>query len=168
MLSKESLIILVRVIRCLWIMHEISVKSSNIVIRKFFLDCVLFRISKDHKVMRNILKPYIWQNLLKVEPLSWINFQNSFDQILGFKTDLIFQIVSALLDQLMKFIHISPFKWYCTIEHCEKDNSTWPYICFLSIITFIQQYFWSNICWCPTLVSKYFFLLHNSRNTKIA
>lgn len=66
MLSEESFIVLVRVLACLRIMHEVSIESSDIVIGEFFLDCGLLRVSENHKVMRYIFKPHIAENLFEV------------------------------------------------------------------------------------------------------
>ena len=66
MLSEESFIVLVRVLACLRIMHEVSIEPSDIVIGEFFFDCSLLGVSENHKVMRYVFKPNIAKNLFEV------------------------------------------------------------------------------------------------------
>lgn len=108
------------------------------------------------------------QNLRYGESLLRFQLDHAADERLRFRTQFIRKCELSLQDKLVQVFKISGFERNGPAEHGEEEDTKRPYVDEEAFIAFVNDYFWSKICWSTALLLYDLTLLYYFGNAKVA
>ncbi len=130
----------------------ISVVARAIIVSVLLLNHLSFLVIEELNRGVHATQPGMSIDLADSETLFRVDLKKSAQKITSLCRYVFFQQIFALKDKLVKLFHGLSLEWYCTVEHCEKNNSSTPQIDIKTIAP-IPQYFRGNVSWRTTLFS---------------
>ena len=93
------------------------------VVSELFLNVLLLLIREELDLLLGVSEPFMVVNLLGVQSLLWVFFEQTFYKIPSLFRYVILHSVLGLQDQFLQLAHVVCLKRNCTIKHRIEDYS---------------------------------------------
>jgi len=121
----------------------VPVETRRIIVSVFGSNYFLFFGKQDlaarkHRHVR-VLKPRVSKGLFDGVSRVRVWVQQALNEVLGLRSDLVFQVVARLHDLLVQVLHVICFERHRSVQHREQNDSRAPQISFEAPVAFVSN-----------------------------